>query len=89
LDHVPSWFMLAVLFGVLGIGFLNFLVSFSLAFIVAVKSRGIHLSQYRRLLKTILRYLIHHPREFILPVPPTSPESFKPLGENNNRDKVE
>lgn len=89
LDHVPSWFMLAVLFGVLGIGFLNFLVSFSLAFIVAVKSRGIHLSQYRRLLKTILRYLIHHPREFILPVPPTAPESFKPLGENNNRDKVE
>lgn len=89
LDNVPSWFMLAVLFGVLGIGFLNFLVSFSMAFIVAVKSRGIHLSQYRRLLKTILHYLIHHPREFILPVPPASPEIYKPLGENNNRDKTE
>jgi site-specific recombinase len=89
LDNVPSWFMLAVLFGVLGIGFLNFLVSFSLAFIVAVKSRGIHLSQYRRLFKTILHYLIHHPREFILPVPSTQPDSYKPLVENKTRDKAE
>jgi len=67
INEVPPYFMLAVIFGVLGIGFLNFLVSFALAFTVAVKSRGIHLSQYPRLLHTIGRHLLHHPRSFFLP----------------------
>jgi site-specific recombinase len=65
--------------GVLGIGFLNFLVSFSLAFIMAVKSRGIHLSQYPRLFRTILRYLIKHPREFVLPPKKIKEPVYKPL----------
>ncbi|HEY4936999.1 MAG TPA: hypothetical protein VII44_10480, partial [Puia sp.] len=36
--NVPVTYLITIFFGVLGIGFLNFLVSFSLAFVVAVKS---------------------------------------------------
>lgn len=67
LQHIDPWYLLTVFGGVLGIGFFNFLVSFSLAFIVAVKSRGIHLSQYPRLLRILGKYLLKHPGEFIFP----------------------
>ena len=79
-DQVPPYFLLAVLGGVLCIGFLNFLISFSLAFLMAVKSRGIHLSQYPRLFRIISSYFIHHPREFILPPRKTKEPEYKPLG---------
>jgi len=46
-NHVPAMYLLTVVLGVLMIGFLNFFVSFSLAFFVAVKSRGIRLRDYR------------------------------------------
>lgn len=83
LDNIPSWFMLAVFTGVLGIGLMNFVVSFSLAFIMAVKSRGIHLSQYPRLIRTIGWYFLRHPKDFILP-PVEKPEPvFKPLKKDN------
>ncbi len=78
-NAVPPYFMMAVFFGVLGIGLLNFLVSFALAFTVAVKSRGIHLSQYPRLFSTIIRYLFHHPRQFFLPERKMTIPEYKPL----------
>ncbi|HSC39980.1 MAG TPA: hypothetical protein VLD19_18985, partial [Chitinophagaceae bacterium] len=56
-----------VVLGVLGIGFLNFFVSFSLAFFVAVKSRGIRLRDYPEFLSLLGRYFIRHPRHFIWP----------------------
>jgi site-specific recombinase len=71
--------MLAVFFGVLGIGFINFLVSFSLAFIVAVKSRGIHLSQYPKLFRVIMGYFATHPREFFLPAKKKPVPVYQPL----------
>jgi len=80
LDNTPAYFLLAVFGGVLAIGFINFLTSFSLAFIMAVKSRGIHLSQYPRLLRTIGKYLVKHPREFILPPKKVAEPLYKPLG---------
>lgn len=80
IENIPPYFLLAVLGGVLCIGFLNFLVSFSLAFFMAVKSRGIHLSQYPRLFRTIAHYFLKNPREFILPPPKTTGPEFKPLG---------
>jgi len=80
LANIPPYFLLAVFGGVLGIGFLNFLVSFSLAFIMAVKSRGIHLSQYPKLFRTLSKYLWKQPREFILPPKRTAIPVFKPLG---------
>ncbi len=66
LDHMISlkelWY---TLFGVFLIGFLNFAVSFSLAFFVAVKSRGIHLKNYPEFLGIMWRYFKKYPRDFI------------------------
>ncbi len=53
------------IFGVLSIGFINFAVSFILAFIVAVKSRGIHLREYPEFLGILWRYFKKHPTDFI------------------------
>jgi site-specific recombinase len=66
MDHAITtkelWY---TLFGVFMIGFLNFAVSFSLAFIVAVKSRGIHLRNYPEFIGIIWRYFKKYPRDFI------------------------
>ena len=67
LQNIPPYFLLAVFGGVLGIGFLNFLISFSLAFLVAVKSRGIRFAQYPRFFRILNRYFWRHTREFIFP----------------------
>lgn len=80
LQHIPVLFMLAVFGGVLAIGFLNFLVSFSLAFIMAVKSRGIHLSQYPKLFRVMIAYFFRHPREFILPPKRVVEAEYRALG---------
>ena len=57
--------LLYTLVGIAGIGFINFAVSFGLAFIVAVKSRGIHLKDYPQFLGIVWRYLKKYPRDFI------------------------
>lgn len=57
--------LLYTLAGVFSIGFLNFAVSFSLAFIVAVKSRGIRLMDYPEFLGILWRYFKKFPRDFI------------------------
>jgi site-specific recombinase len=66
LDHLVSikelWY---TVFGVLGIGFINFAVSFSLAFYVAVKSRGIRLKNYPEFLGILWRYFKKFPKDFI------------------------
>lgn len=66
-ENIPPYFLLAVLGGVLAIGFFNFLISFSLAFLVAVKSRGIRFAQYPRFFRILGKYFLHHPRKFFLP----------------------
>ncbi|MFZ4059081.1 MAG: hypothetical protein ACOYKE_13140 [Ferruginibacter sp.] len=53
------------LMGVFSIGFLNFAVSFGLAFLVAVKSRGIHLSEYPQFMGILWRYFKRYPRDFV------------------------
>lgn len=68
LDHnVQTAYFLTIFFGVLTIGFLNFLVSFALAFFVAVRSRGIVLKEYPELISEVLKYFKKHPFEFLLP----------------------
>lgn len=68
LDHqVNTAYLLTVVGGVLLIGFLNFFVSFSLAFWVAVKSRGIRLKDYPEFISLLWRFFRHHPRDFIWP----------------------
>jgi len=66
-NHIAPMYLLTVVLGVLAIGFLNFFVSFSLAFFVAVKSRGIRLRDYPEFLSLLARYFIKHPRNFIWP----------------------
>lgn len=66
-DHIDPWFLTTVIVGVLGIGFLNFLSSFALAFIVAAKSRGVRLRDYPEFLGILWRYFRSHPLDFIRP----------------------
>ena len=63
--HVTSQEIVYTLLGVFGIGFLNFAVSFGLAFFVAVKSRGIHLKDYPEFVGILWRYFKKYPVDFI------------------------
>jgi site-specific recombinase len=65
--NVPLGYLTIIFLGVLAIGFLNFLVSFSLAFIVAVKSRGVRLKEYPEFLGILGRYFLKKPLDFIRP----------------------
>lgn len=68
LEQPLHWsYLLIVFLGVLGIGFLNFFVSFSLAFFVAMKSRGLRVRDYPELFSTIWRYFRKYPFDFLLP----------------------
>ena len=53
--------------GILLIGFFNLLISFSLAFYVAMKSRGVAFRDYRTLLHYLKKLLLRYPLDFILP----------------------
>ena len=53
--------------GVIGIGFFNFLVSFSLAFYVAVRSRNVPLSRLPYVGRLIARYFLKYPQDFVYP----------------------
>jgi site-specific recombinase len=66
-SNIEPGYLITVIIGVLGIGFFNFLVSFSLAFVVAVKSRGVRLRDYPEFLGILGRYFISHPLDFIRP----------------------
>jgi site-specific recombinase len=65
--NIRPLYLITVILGILGIGFINFLVSFSLAFIVAVKSRGVHLRDYPEFLGILWRYFRKKPLDFIRP----------------------
>jgi site-specific recombinase len=69
IDHadLPVRELMTVFFGVLTIGFLNFLVSFSLAFYVAMRSRGLRLRHWKDFNATLYRHLLRRPRDFIFP----------------------
>ena len=61
----PFW--LAVL-GIMGIGFMNLTISFSLALFVAIRARDVGSPETRAILKTVFRRLLRKPLSFILPV---------------------
>lgn len=65
--QLPTSYIVTVIIGVLMIGILNFLVSFSLAFVVALKSRGIKLKAYPELIGTVWQYFRKHPSSFFFP----------------------
>lgn len=60
-------FLLTVFGGVLLIGLINFLVSFSLAFLVAIKSRGVRLKDYPEMLSVMGKFFIKFPIDFFFP----------------------
>ena len=64
-NKISSQELWYTIIGVMGIGFLNFAVSFGLAFIVAVKSRGIHLKDYPQFMGILWRYFKRYPKDFI------------------------
>jgi site-specific recombinase len=68
-------FLWTVFAGVLLIGLFNFIVSFSLAFFVAVKSRGVRLRDYPELFGIIARFFYHYPKDFFYP--PTRPRQVE------------
>jgi len=65
--NVTVTYLIIIFLGVLAIGFLNFLVSFSLAFIVAVRSRGVQLRDYPEFLGILGRYFMNRPLDFLRP----------------------
>lgn len=68
LDHqVATSYFITIFLGVLTIGFLNFLVSFALAFFVAVRSRGIQMNEYPELISEVWKYFRTHPSAFLWP----------------------
>ncbi|MFI5156459.1 MAG: hypothetical protein ACHQEM_09750, partial [Chitinophagales bacterium] len=75
IDQISPLYLLTILLGVLGIGFFNFLVSFTLAFIVAVKSRGVHLKDYPEFIGILTRYFFRKPLNFIRPPRQSSSET--------------
>lgn len=68
LDFHLAWSTLAwSLIGVLLIGLTNLAVSFFLALITALRARQVTFAQEKKLLASVLKRFIHHPREFFLP----------------------
>jgi len=66
-NHLSAYDWIWTTIGVIGIGFFNFLISFSLAFYVAVRSRGVALSRLPLAGKLIWKYLVKFPQDFIYP----------------------
>ncbi len=53
--------------GIFGIGFMNFIVSFSLALFVAMRSRKVTFKQSAKLVELVGKYFLKHPSEFFFP----------------------
>jgi site-specific recombinase len=66
-EDINKNYLAVVVIGVLAIGFLNFLTSFFLAFIVAARSRGVHLRDYPEFLSILWKFFRTHPLDFIRP----------------------
>jgi len=65
--NITVSFVFAILSGIFIIGFFNFVVSFFLALQVAVRSRGLKLSDYPKVLAAIAVYFKNQPAEFFFP----------------------
>jgi site-specific recombinase len=60
-------YILACIGCVILIGLLNLIVSFTLAFYLAIKAQNMHLSDYPQLGKVILKHFLKTPKEFFFP----------------------
>lgn len=68
LNNQVSWQTLVTcILGIVGIGFMNFIVSFSLAIFVAIKSRKVNFKESRKLLVKLSEHLLLQPKDFFFP----------------------
>ncbi len=66
--HYLSYKTIAIgMLGLMGIGFMNLLVSFGLAFLIAIWSRGISIGQYAQFLGYLKTYFFKYPQDFFFP----------------------
>lgn len=65
--NIDTYQLIGALFGIGIIGFMNFIVSFLLAFWVAMKSRNIRYGDYWKIPVYILKYLVRYPKDFVFP----------------------
>ncbi len=65
--QVPRADVIMTVAGILLIGFLNFAVSFSLAFVTASISRGVQIQEYSHLFTYLRRLIVRYPFDFIYP----------------------
>lgn len=69
--------IIIITLGILLIGFVNFTVSFGMAFYLACKSRDISIRDTPELLQFLLRYLRKYPADFVrAPLKPRTPEDI-------------
>ncbi|WP_160164127.1 site-specific recombinase [Nafulsella turpanensis] len=66
-DALSTEIILASCLGIAGIGFMNFIVSFGLAMAVAIKSRQVHFSNTRGLIRKLWKLFLTHPHDFFFP----------------------
>jgi site-specific recombinase len=68
-----GWYdVLWTLAGIAGIGFFNFMVSFNLAFYVALKARGVVIKDTFKIMRSMWGYFKQHPLAFIWPPKPVA-----------------
>jgi site-specific recombinase len=65
--HISGMQLFAALMGLFVIGLVNFLVSFSFALQIAIRSRGLRLHNYPDLARSVLKYFWRHPTDFFWP----------------------
>ncbi|WP_027000536.1 site-specific recombinase [Eisenibacter elegans] len=87
LEHAIHWKVVVVtILGIIGIGFMNFIVSFGLATFVAIRARGINFLQSSKLLRHVIRYFIKHPWEFVFP--PKDPKALPPASSGDQKSST-
>jgi len=79
-DHLFHWATIWTVLGVLGIGALNILVSFSLALFVAIKARDVRGVERRQFYRALVRRFFKSPFSFLFPIGTTAaPKTAVPV----------
>jgi len=79
--QVSNYDIIWTIIGIAGIGFFNFMISFNLAFYVALKARNVVIKDTFKIAGSIWRYVKKHPMAFFLP-PKRSKEKLMDITEH-------
>ena len=77
-DVVASTFWIAFI-TVFIIGFFNFIVSFGLSIVLALRSRKVYFSEFIRISKVTFRYFMKNPLRFFIPLKSNLDSSAKEM----------